>query len=95
MRSITLTLKASHAQVVVISWEQDPKMSKSLGNTVSPGEMVEKYGADTVRLFILFGANPEAGMEWSDTAIDSNHRHLVSIIDAFEASLSMKESKGD
>ena len=54
--------------------------------------MVEKYGADTVRLFILFGANPEAGMEWSDTAIDSNHRHLVSIIDAFEASLSMRES---
>ncbi|MEC8362884.1 MAG: leucine--tRNA ligase [Candidatus Thermoplasmatota archaeon] len=70
------------------------KMSKSLGNTVSPGEMVEKYGADTVRLFILFGANPEAGMEWSDTAIDSNHRHLVSIIVAFEASLSMKESEG-
>ncbi|MGB2018584.1 MAG: class I tRNA ligase family protein, partial [Candidatus Poseidoniaceae archaeon] len=38
------------------------KMSKSLGNTVSPGDMVERYGADTVRLFILFGANPEAGM---------------------------------
>ena len=50
------------------------KMSKSLGNTVSPGDMVERYGADTVRLFILFGANPEAGMEWSDAAIESNHR---------------------
>ena len=34
-------------------------------------------------------------MEWSDTAIDSNHRHLVSIIDAFEASLSMKKSEGE
>ena len=39
------------------------KMSKSLGNTVSPGTMVDEYGADTVRLFILYGANPEAGMD--------------------------------
>lgn len=69
------------------------KMSKSLGNTVSPVEMIDRYGADTVRLFILFGANPEAGMEWSDTAIDSNHRHLVSIIDAFQAPLSFGDSK--
>ena len=65
-------------------------MSK-LGNTVSPVKWW-KNTEQTVRLFILFGANPEAGMEWSDTAIDSNHRHLVSIIDAFEASLSMRES---
>ena len=38
------------------------KMSKSLGNTVSPEEMISRFGADTVRLFILFGANPEAGL---------------------------------
>jgi leucyl-tRNA synthetase len=62
------------------------KMSKSLGNTVSPGIMVDKYGADTVRLFILFGANPEAGMDWSDNAIVSNHRQMQSIIEAFESS---------
>ena len=55
------------------------KMSKSLGNTVSPEVMIEKYGADTVRLFILFGANPEAGMDWSDTAIESNHRQMRAI----------------
>jgi len=58
------------------------KMSKSLGNTVSPEEMIEKFGADTVRLFILFAANPTAGMDWSDTAIEANHRqvkHLYSI----------------
>ena len=42
------------------------KMSKSLGNTVSPEDMIERFGADTVRLFILFGSNPEAGMDWSD-----------------------------
>ena len=62
------------------------KMSKSLGNTVSPGSMVDKYGADTVRLFILFGANPEAGMDWSDNAIVSNSRQMQSIIEAFETS---------
>ena len=55
------------------------KMSKSLGNTQSPSEMIEKYGADTVRLFILFGANPEAGMDWSDTAIEANHRQMLAI----------------
>ena len=55
------------------------KMSKSLGNTVSPEVMIEKYGADTVRLFILFGANPEAGMDWSDSAIESNHRQIRAI----------------
>ena len=66
-------------------------MSKSLGNTVSPGDMIERYGADTVRLFILFGANPEAGMEWSDAAIESNHRHILSIIDAFTSISSMND----
>ena len=55
------------------------KMSKSLGNTVSPETMIGKYGADTVRLFILFGANPEAGMDWSDSAIDSNYRQMKAI----------------
>ena len=53
------------------------KMSKSLGNTVSPEEMIELYGADTVRLFILFAANPTAGMDWSDTALDANHRVML------------------
>ena len=53
------------------------KMSKSLGNTVSPEEMIELYGADTVRLFILFAANPTAGMDWSDTALEANYRVMV------------------
>jgi len=68
------------------------KMSKSLGNTVSPGEMVDRYGADTVRLFILFGANPEAGMDWSDNAVIANHKQLCSIIDAFENGFALEES---
>ena len=53
------------------------KMSKSLGNTVSPEDMIHRYGADTVRLFILFAANPTAGMDWSDAALDANHRVMV------------------
>ena len=55
------------------------KMSKSLGNTVSPEEMIEVYGADTVRLFILFAANPTAGMDWSDTALEANHRVMLQL----------------
>ncbi|MCH1411675.1 MAG: class I tRNA ligase family protein, partial [Candidatus Poseidoniaceae archaeon] len=65
--------------------ERSAKMSKSLGNTVSPEAMIEQYGADTVRLFILFAANPTAGMDWSDAAVEANHRvvqHLLSMPDA-------------
>tara|TARA_B100000925_G_scaffold285377_1_gene261627 strand:- start:2997 stop:4676 length:1680 start_codon:yes stop_codon:yes gene_type:complete len=64
--------------------ERSAKMSKSLGNTVSPEAMIEQYGADTVRLFILFAANPTAGMDWSDAAVEANHRviqHLLSMPD--------------
>ena len=53
------------------------KMSKSLGNTVSPEDMIHRFGADTVRLFILFAANPTAGMDWSDAALDANHRVMM------------------
>tara|TARA_B100000029_G_scaffold265654_3_gene261779 strand:- start:8002 stop:10896 length:2895 start_codon:yes stop_codon:yes gene_type:complete len=68
------------------------KMSKSLGNTVSPEEMISRFGADTVRMFTLFGANPEAGMDWSDSAIESNNRQIHSIIDAVDTALSFSES---
>jgi len=54
-------------------------MSKSLGNTVSPEEMIHRFGADTVRLFILFAANPTAGMDWSDTALEANHRVMTQL----------------
>ena len=55
------------------------KMSKSLGNTVSPEDMVERYGADTVRLFMLFAANPTAGMDWSDIALEANYRVMIQL----------------
>ena len=45
------------------------KMSKSLGNTVDPIGIMEKYGADSARFFILFGASPESGLEWSEEGV--------------------------
>ena len=59
--------------------ERSAKMSKSLGNTVSPASMVEQFGADTVRLFMLFAAQPTAGMDWSDSTIESCNRQMNSI----------------
>lgn len=52
------------------------KMSKSLGNTVSPEEIIEKYGADTARLFILFASPPEKDLEWSDQGVEGSYRFL-------------------
>jgi leucyl-tRNA synthetase len=51
-------------------------MSKSKGNTVDPDLIIEKYGADPLRLFILFAAPPEDQLEWNDNAIDGSWRFL-------------------
>lgn len=56
------------------------KMSKSLGNTVSPEEIVEKYGADTARLFILFAAPPERDLEWSDQGVEGCFRFIQRVL---------------
>ena len=52
------------------------KMSKSLGNVVSPEEIIEKYGADTARLFILFAAPVERDLDWSDQGVEGAYRFL-------------------
>ncbi|HQU14970.1 MAG: leucine--tRNA ligase [Chromatiales bacterium 21-64-14] len=52
------------------------KMSKSKGNTVDPQEMVERYGADTVRMFVMFAAPPEQSLEWSEAGVEGAFRFL-------------------
>jgi leucyl-tRNA synthetase len=52
------------------------KMSKSKGNTVDPEELINQYGADTVRLFSMFAAPPEQSMEWSDAGVAGAFRFL-------------------
>ena len=52
------------------------KMSKSKGNTVEPVELIEQYGADTVRLFTMFAAPPEQSLEWSDSGVEGSFRFL-------------------
>jgi leucyl-tRNA synthetase len=52
------------------------KMSKSLGNTVDPNHLINTYGADTARLFVMFAAPPEQSLEWSDAGVEGAYRFL-------------------
>jgi len=55
------------------------KMSKSKGNTVDPQQLIEKYGADTARLFMMFAAPPEQSLEWNDSGVDGAARFLKKV----------------
>ncbi|WP_456323335.1 leucine--tRNA ligase [Hydrogenimonas sp.] len=57
------------------------KMSKSKGNVVDPDALIEKYGADTARLFILFAAPPTQELEWNDSAVEGAFRFLKKLYD--------------
>ncbi len=55
------------------------KMSKSKGNTVDPQKFIDQYGADTIRLYMMFTSPPEQSLEWSDTAIEGSYKFLKRI----------------
>ncbi|MCK5880742.1 MAG: class I tRNA ligase family protein, partial [Sinobacterium sp.] len=70
---IGATLRSDGLPVVVGGIE---KMSKSKNNGVDPQSMIDQYGADTVRLFIMFAAPPEQSLEWSDSGVEGASRFL-------------------
>jgi leucyl-tRNA synthetase len=61
------------------------KMSKSKGNTVDPQPMVERYGADTVRLFVISNSPPDQSLEWSENGVQGAHRFLRKVWRAVHA----------
>jgi leucyl-tRNA synthetase len=70
---ISATAKADGLPVVYEGWTT---MSKSKNNGVDPQQLIEKYGADTARLYTMFTAPPEATLEWNDAALEGSHRFL-------------------
>ncbi len=63
------------------------KMSKAKGNTVDPEALIEQYGADTVRLFMMFAAPPEQSLEWSDDGVQGSFRFLKRFYGAVQGNL--------
>lgn len=57
-------------------YKDGAKMSKSKGNVVTPDEIIEKYGADTGRLFVLFASPPEKDLDWNDRGVEGCYRFL-------------------
>ena len=72
-------LKAAHGDLPAgtpITYEGVGTMSKSKNNGVDPQDLIEKYGADTARLYTMFTAPPEATLEWNDAAVEGSYRFL-------------------
>ena len=72
-RPVSATLKADGQPVTMGGIE---KMSKSKNNGVDPQALIEQYGADTARVFMMFAAPPEQSLEWNDAGVEGAHRFL-------------------
>lgn len=72
-RPVSAVLRSDGLPVVIGGVE---KMSKSKNNGVDPQELIEAYGADTARLFMMFASPPEQSLEWSDAGVEGAHRFL-------------------
>jgi leucyl-tRNA synthetase len=70
---LSATLKADGKPVTYEGWTT---MSKSKNNGVDPQDLIERYGADTARLFVMFASPPEQTLEWNDAGVDGAHRFL-------------------
>jgi leucyl-tRNA synthetase len=71
------------------------KMSKHLGNVVDPDELVERYGADTVRLAVLYAARPQKALNWDDSAVLRCHRFLTQVWEFSHAKLAQAQGYHD
>jgi leucyl-tRNA synthetase len=71
------------------------KMSKSKGNIVDPDQMIERYGADTTRLFMLFAAPPERDLEWSEAGVEGCFRFLSRVWRTFQKARDVLRQAGD
>jgi leucyl-tRNA synthetase len=87
-KTLSIKLKADGSKV-----ETDGviKMSKSKNNGVDPQTTIDRFGADTVRLFIMFAAPPEQSLEWSDTAVEGSHRFLKRLWKAVYSHVSLNK----
>jgi leucyl-tRNA synthetase len=71
------------------------KMSKSKGNTVDPQSMIDRYGADTVRLFVMFASPPDQSLEWNDAAVAGAHRYLRRVWALYQKNAEVARSAGE
>jgi leucyl-tRNA synthetase len=71
------------------------KMSKHLGNVVDPDDLVERYGADTVRLAVLYAARPQRSLNWDDSAVLRAHRYLGQVWELTTSHLAAARTAGE
>jgi leucyl-tRNA synthetase len=92
-RPVGATLKADGQPVIIGGTE---KMSKSKNNGVDPQILIDTYGADTARLFMMFAAPPDQQLEWSDAGVEGAHRFIKRLWKAvFDHVQSGSKSNGD